>query len=272
MRDHGFVIASERNPVASRNVRPFARPRGSAGGRGQSRRLATKSSQEEISNERQVRFRRRDPCRFARRCARLASAANAGPAPVQPGADKCYGVSLAGNNDCAAGAGTSCAGTSTVDYDPHAWKYVAKGTCDGMMTPEGPRLAHPDVRSLFPQGGGSSHPVSLGLASKGRGRFSLEAAQDVALRPTAGQFFASHLLSAISTHVIVSGEISPCCQASGGTGQRGRRGNVKTFRKASLVPRNRGTRRTGETDIKDLANTRISLAKRYDNRYGSDFL
>jgi uncharacterized membrane protein len=67
----------------------------------------------------------------------LASAAKAGPAPVQAGADKCYGVSLAGKNDCAAGAGTSCAGTSAVDYDAHAWKYVAKGTCDAMMTPKG---------------------------------------------------------------------------------------------------------------------------------------
>ena len=67
----------------------------------------------------------------------LASAAKAGPAPAQPGADKCYGVSLAGKNDCAAGPGTTCAGTSAVDYDPHAWKYVAKGTCDGIKTPKG---------------------------------------------------------------------------------------------------------------------------------------
>jgi uncharacterized membrane protein len=67
----------------------------------------------------------------------VATAAKAGPAPAQPGADKCYGVSLAGKNDCAAGAGTSCAGTSAVDYDAHAWKYVAKGTCDSMMTPKG---------------------------------------------------------------------------------------------------------------------------------------
>ncbi len=65
----------------------------------------------------------------------LATAAKAGPAPAQPGADKCYGVALAGKNDCAAGAGTSCAGTSTVDYDPAHWKYVAKGTCEGMKTP-----------------------------------------------------------------------------------------------------------------------------------------
>ena len=69
--------------------------------------------------------------------AALATAANAGPAPAQPGADKCYGIAMAGKNDCAAGAGTSCAGTSTVDYDAHAWKYVAKGTCEGMTTPKG---------------------------------------------------------------------------------------------------------------------------------------
>jgi uncharacterized membrane protein len=67
----------------------------------------------------------------------VAGAAKAGPAPAQPGADKCYGIALAGKNDCAAGAGTTCAGTSTVDYNPHAWKYVAKGTCESMMTPKG---------------------------------------------------------------------------------------------------------------------------------------
>jgi uncharacterized membrane protein len=67
----------------------------------------------------------------------VATAAKAGPAPAQPGADKCYGVALAGKNDCAAGAGTSCAGTSTVDYNPNAWKYVAKGTCESMTTPQG---------------------------------------------------------------------------------------------------------------------------------------
>ena len=67
----------------------------------------------------------------------VATAAKAGPAPAQPGADKCYGIALAGKNDCAAGAGTTCAGTSTVDYDPHVWKYVAKGTCETMTTPKG---------------------------------------------------------------------------------------------------------------------------------------
>ena len=69
--------------------------------------------------------------------AALAASAQAGPAAAQPGADKCYGVALAGKNDCAAGAGTSCAGTSTVDYDPGHWKYVAKGSCESMTTPKG---------------------------------------------------------------------------------------------------------------------------------------
>ncbi len=51
--------------------------------------------------------------------------------------EKCYGVSLAGKNDCAAGPGTSCAGTSKVDYQGNAWKLVAKGTCMTIKTPKG---------------------------------------------------------------------------------------------------------------------------------------
>ena len=43
--------------------------------------------------------------------------------------EKCYGVSLAGENDCAAGPGTTCAGTSTVDYQGNAWTLVPAGTC-----------------------------------------------------------------------------------------------------------------------------------------------
>jgi len=43
--------------------------------------------------------------------------------------EKCYGISLAGENDCAAGPGTSCAGTSTVDYQGNAWTFVPAGTC-----------------------------------------------------------------------------------------------------------------------------------------------
>ena len=49
--------------------------------------------------------------------------------------EKCYGVSLAGKNDCAAGPGTTCAGTSTVDYQGNAWTLVADGTCTTMELP-----------------------------------------------------------------------------------------------------------------------------------------
>ena len=49
---------------------------------------------------------------------------------AQAGAkEKCYGVSLAGQNDCAAGPGTTCAGTSTVDYQGNAWTLVPAGDC-----------------------------------------------------------------------------------------------------------------------------------------------
>ena len=51
--------------------------------------------------------------------------------------EKCYGVSKAGENDCKAGAGTSCAGTAKVDYQGNAWKMVAKGTCTTIKTPKG---------------------------------------------------------------------------------------------------------------------------------------
>jgi uncharacterized membrane protein len=51
--------------------------------------------------------------------------------------ERCYGISLAGKNDCAAGPGTTCAGTSKVDFQGNAWKYVAKGTCATMKTPKG---------------------------------------------------------------------------------------------------------------------------------------
>lgn len=46
--------------------------------------------------------------------------------------EKCFGVSLAGQNDCAAGPGTSCAGTSKVDWQGNAWKLVDNGTCAKM--------------------------------------------------------------------------------------------------------------------------------------------
>ncbi|HCW62734.1 MULTISPECIES: DUF2282 domain-containing protein [Sphingomonadaceae] len=58
-------------------------------------------------------------------------------AQTKPAMEKCYGVSLAGKNDCAAGPGTSCAGTSKVDYQGNAWKLVKAGTCTSIKTPKG---------------------------------------------------------------------------------------------------------------------------------------
>ncbi|GDX58501.1 hypothetical protein LBMAG30_26640 [Comamonadaceae bacterium] len=63
----------------------------------------------------------------------VAMAQTAAPAAME----KCYGVSLAGKNDCAAGPGTSCAGTSKVDYQANAWKNVPAGTCSTLKTPKG---------------------------------------------------------------------------------------------------------------------------------------
>ena len=51
--------------------------------------------------------------------------------------EKCFGVSMAGKNDCAAGAGTTCAGTSKTDYQGNAWKLVPAGSCAGIKTPKG---------------------------------------------------------------------------------------------------------------------------------------
>ena len=54
-------------------------------------------------------------------------------AAVAQDTEKCYGISLAGENDCAAGPGTTCKGTSKVDYQGNAWKAVPAGTCETMM-------------------------------------------------------------------------------------------------------------------------------------------
>jgi len=56
---------------------------------------------------------------------------------AKEGMVKCYGVSAAGKNDCAAGPGTTCAGTSKVNYQSNAWKYVKKGTCESMTNSAG---------------------------------------------------------------------------------------------------------------------------------------
>lgn len=52
--------------------------------------------------------------------------------------EKCYGVSMKGKNDCAAGPGTTCAGTSKTDYQGNAWKYVPAGTCEKTASPSSP--------------------------------------------------------------------------------------------------------------------------------------
>ena len=69
----------------------------------------------------------------------VAATAIASPVAAQtkPAMEKCFGVSLASKNDCKAGAGTSCAGTSKVNYQGNAWKLVKAGTCAKTKTPKG---------------------------------------------------------------------------------------------------------------------------------------
>ncbi len=67
--------------------------------------------------------------------AALLAAANFAASDAAKAADKkvkCYGVALAGKNDCQAGPGTSCQGSSTVDYQGNAWKLVPAGSCESM--------------------------------------------------------------------------------------------------------------------------------------------
>ena len=80
-----------------------------------------------------------------------ALAALAAPAAAEEAAptadkEKCFGVSLTGKNDCAAGPGTTCAGTSKVDYQGNAWRLVPAGTCATIQTPHGPGSLEPVER------------------------------------------------------------------------------------------------------------------------------
>lgn len=59
------------------------------------------------------------------------------PANAKDSMEKCYGVALAGENDCKAGPGTSCEGTSNVDYQGNSWKLVPAGTCESIELPGG---------------------------------------------------------------------------------------------------------------------------------------
>src|SRR5262245_6655888 len=74
----------------------------------------------------------------------LATIASAGPltkaeadAAVAAHKEKCFGVALKGQNDCAAGPGTTCQGTSTTDFQGNAWKFVQGGTCTSIVVPGG---------------------------------------------------------------------------------------------------------------------------------------
>jgi uncharacterized membrane protein len=74
----------------------------------------------------------------------LATIAAAGPltkaeadAAIAAKKEKCFGVALKGQNDCAAGPGTTCQGTSTVDFQGNAWKFVQGGTCTTIQLPNG---------------------------------------------------------------------------------------------------------------------------------------
>lgn len=69
--------------------------------------------------------------------ANAAAAQNRPTAQQENGMEKCFGVAKAGQNDCAAGPGTTCAGTSVRDYQGNSWKLVAKGTCASIQTPKG---------------------------------------------------------------------------------------------------------------------------------------
>jgi len=69
--------------------------------------------------------------------AALGLAASAVPAVAEDEQEKCYGVAKAGENDCAAGGDTTCAGTSTIDYQGNAWKLEPKGKCTTIVHPGG---------------------------------------------------------------------------------------------------------------------------------------
>ncbi len=60
--------------------------------------------------------------------------------------EKCFGVAMKGQNDCAAGPGTTCAGTSKTDYQGNSWKLVPKGTCTTIDTPLGKGSLEPIER------------------------------------------------------------------------------------------------------------------------------
>ena len=77
------------------------------------------------------------PAAFAASIALGLAAGAAHAADAKPAMEKCYGVAHAGQNDCAAGPGTSCAGTQKTDFQGNSWKLVKAGTCTTTKTPKG---------------------------------------------------------------------------------------------------------------------------------------
>ena len=71
-------------------------------------------------------------CAFA---AALGIAVSGTAAAAAAEKEKCFGVAKASENDCAAGPGTTCAGTSKIDYQGNSWKLVPAGTCTTMELP-----------------------------------------------------------------------------------------------------------------------------------------
>lgn len=69
--------------------------------------------------------------------------------------EKCFGISLAGKNDCKAGPGTTCAGTSKVDYQGNAWTLVPKGSCETLawdkVLPEGRKGSLAELKRDVPK-------------------------------------------------------------------------------------------------------------------------
>ncbi len=55
-------------------------------------------------------------------------AISTGPVSAAGDKEKCYGISAAGNNDCAT-ATSSCAGTSKMDRQGDAFVAIPKGLC-----------------------------------------------------------------------------------------------------------------------------------------------
>lgn len=85
----------------------------------------------------------------------LGAALTLAAAPVQAQSadkEKCYGVAMKGKNDCAAGPGTTCAGTSKMDHQGNAWSLVPKGTCEKTVSSTSP-TGHGQLKAFMEKKG-----------------------------------------------------------------------------------------------------------------------